>query len=362
MGGATDRTTENVWQWSDNSTWGYTNWDLGQPDNWANDEDCGIIHQDGTWRGIPCAGWNVGYACSYHLEIRQPAELQNEDIESNKASIEEIRKTLNTNVDKVMKKTIGHIMKENKCAEICQAELLPKSCSEVKTRKSGSYEINVGGSIVKVYCDMGKDGGGWTVIQRRGHFGHSENFYRGWNDYRNGFGDQNKDHWLGLKYQNLITQDEAQQLLITLDDWDGNSIQYTVNNYKISNEANKFKIDFSSISGPGAGSWTHSSWGVKGQKFSTKDQDNDKHGGHCAQSWGKGGWWYNACHYSNLNGQYGSRGSSGDDKIFWRYWQRSDGSWRGSESLKKTEMKIRPMSYQAAGSDTGACLRCILNL
>ena len=36
------------------------------------------------------------------------------------------------------------------------------------------------------------DGGGWTVIQRRGHFGHSENFFREWNDYRNGFGDPYK--------------------------------------------------------------------------------------------------------------------------------------------------------------------------
>jgi len=355
--GASDRTTENVWQWSDNSTWGYTNWDLGQPDDWDNGEDCGIIHQDGTWRDIPCAGWNVGYVCSYHLEIRQPAELQNEDIESNKASIEEIRKTLNTSVDKVMKKTIGHIMKENKCAEICQAELLPKSCSEVKTRKSGSYEINVGGSIVKVYCDMGKDGGGWTVIQRRGHFGHSENFYRGWNDYRNGFGNQNRDHWLGLKYQNIMTGAQAQQLLITLDDWDGNSIQYTVNNYKISNEANKFKMDYSTMS-PDSYSWSYH----KGSKFSTKDQDNDNYGDNCAERHGKGGWWYNSCHNSNLNGLYGSRGSSGGKYVHWYHW-KVNGNNKGKESLKKTEMKIRPMSYQASGStNTGACLRCILDL
>ena len=28
--------------------------------------------------------------------------------------------------------------------------------------------------------------------------------------------------------------------MITLEDWDGNSIQHTVNNYKISNEADKY--------------------------------------------------------------------------------------------------------------------------
>jgi len=350
--GATDRTTENVWQWSDNSTWGYTNWDLGQPDDWANGEDCGIIHQDGTWRDIPCAGWNVGYACSYHLEIRQPAELQNEDIESNKASIEEIRKTLNTNVDKVMKKTIGHIMKENKCAEICQAELLPKSCSEVKTRKSGSYEINVGGSIVKVYCDMGKDGGGWTVIQRRGHFGHSENFHRGWNDYRNGFGYPHKDHWLGLKYQNFITEAEAQQLLITLEDWDGNTIQHTVNNYKISNEADKFRMNFSQVDGPHARNFI----AHKGLKFSTFDSDNDKSDRNCAE-YRKGGWWYFSCAYVHLNGLYFGRGVYNWRGIYWWAWKRNSTT---PNSLKKTEMKIRPMP--TGSTNTAACLKCILNL
>merc|ERR1711962_1236026 len=205
--------------------------------------------------------------------------------------------------DKVMKKTIGHIMKENKCAEICRAELLPKSCSEIKTRKSGTYEINVGGSTVKVYCDMEKDGGGWTVIQRRGDFGNPEDyFYRNWYNYKYGFGDQNEDHWLGLKYQNILTTAKAQQLLITLEDWDGNSIQYTVNNYIISNEANKFKMDYSTMS-PDSTSWSYH----KGQKFSTKDQDNR---GNCAKDY-KGAWWYRSCHYSHLNGLYGSRGSSG---------------------------------------------------
>jgi len=451
--GATDRTTENVWQWSDNSTWGYTNWDLGQPDDWANDEDCGILHQDGTWRDIPCAGWNVGYVCSYHLEIRQPAELQNEDIKSNKASIEEIRKILNTTqlesreaddlqngkikqlrnhvgtvsdridtiaeslgkainqgfstfdsklkrleilvskvetnvtavenrIDKdldALEKSLGNSVAEMKtnvtalenrwksaksrlesgsCEESCQTPTVvlcqAQSCSDLKGVRSGRYTIKIGGSDVKVYCDMDKDGGGWTVIQRRGDFGNpSDYFYRNWYDYTNGFGDQNEDHWLGLRYQNLITKAEAQQLLITLEDWDGNSIQYTVNNYKISNEANKFKMDYSTISGPRPGSWSYH----KGMKFTTKDQDNDNHGNgyNCAKNY-EGGWWYKSCLNSHLNGLYGSRGITNPKYIVWH-------SWKGWSSLKKSEMKIRPMSYQASGStSTAACLKCILNL
>merc|ERR1719334_1508194 len=105
------------------------------------------------------------------------------------------------------------------------------------------------------------------MVQRRGDFGNPKDyFYRNWHNYTNGFGDQNEDLWMGLKYQNRMTQDEAQQLLITLEDWDGNSIQHTVNNYKISDEANKFKMDFSTMIGPHSHSWSCH----KGMFFSTK--------------------------------------------------------------------------------------------
>ena len=37
-------------------------------------------------------------------------------------------------------------------------------------------------------------------------------------------------------------------------------------------------------------------------KFSTLDNDNDNIGGNCATSI-KSGWWYNGCHYININKQ-----------------------------------------------------------
>lgn len=46
---------------------------------------------------------------------------------------------------------------------------------------------------VKVSCDM--KSGGFTLISRRQYSTNS--FKRDWNDYKNGFGEPSKDHWIG---------------------------------------------------------------------------------------------------------------------------------------------------------------------
>ena len=67
-----------------------------------------------------------------------------------------------------------------------------------------------------------------------------------------------------------------------------------------------------------------------GQKFSTRDQDNDQGGGACAVEF-KGAWWYQKCLRVNLNGKHG-------DAVIWQH-------WKGYHySLKFTEMKIRPFN------------------
>ena len=73
--------------------------------------------------------------------------------------------------------------------------------------------------------------------------------------------------------------------------------------------------------------------------FTTRDQDNDNVRSNCAIAF-KGAWWYRRCHHSNLNGLYlrGSH-SSHADGVNWFHWKGYN------YSLKRTEMKIRPVDF-----------------
>ena len=71
----------------------------------------------------------------------------------------------------------------------------------------------------------------------------------------------------------------------------------------------------------------------KGEKFSTKDVDNDVSSDHCAQNW-RGAWWFNDCCHSHLNGEYlhSQSGHFGVKGIF----------WGNSHSYKAAEMEVGP--------------------
>ena len=73
---------------------------------------------------------------------------------------------------------------------------------------------------------------------------------------------------------------------------------------------------------------------IQGQKFTTKDKDNDKQRGRNCAVYRGGGWWHNACGGSSLNGQYipyKNRDNPGEGGIRWNRIKKDDYSFQFSE-------------------------------
>ncbi|XP_035204362.1 techylectin-like protein [Stegodyphus dumicola] len=211
-------------------------------------------------------------------------------------------------------------------------------------KRSGVYTICLRSRVIEdksleVYCDMTTDGGGWVVIQRRGNFLRpNDYFYKDWQSYKNGFGDIERDFWLGNDNIFALTNQGLYSIRFDLTDVEGSKRYALYDTFWIDDEDHKYTLHIADYSGDAGDSITvqHNN-----QKFSTKDQKNDNNKDQsCAQEF-KGAWWYNACHDSNLNGLYlrGKHDSYADGVV----WQ----TWKGyKESMDTTEIKIRPKNFR----------------
>ena len=197
--------------------------------------------------------------------------------------------------------------------------------------QSGVYSVNPDSKgHFNVYCDMRTDGGGWTVFQRRQDG--SVDFYRGWNDYKSGFGQLTAEFWLGNDNIHRLTASRPSSLRVELEDWNGVSAYAKYGKFNIVDEQAQYRLEVGSYSGTAGDSLAlHNN-----MAFTTKDRDNDiEISNNCAVVF-TGAWWYNDCHQSNLNGKY--LGDKTDNRgARWN-------AFRGSLSLKSTEMKLRPAS------------------
>ncbi|KAL9967656.1 hypothetical protein ACROYT_G025936 [Oculina patagonica] len=209
-----------------------------------------------------------------------------------------------------------------------------RDCSDLLksgSTQSGLYSVNPDGrGHFTVCCDMRTDGGGWTVFQRRQDG--SVDFYRGWNDYKAGFGQLTAEFWLGNDKIHRLTASRPSSLRVELEDWNGVKVYAKYGKFNIGDEQAQYRLEVGSYSGTAGDSIT-SSPSLNNMAFSTKDRDNDRSGSNCAVSY-TGAWWYHGCHWSNLNGQYLGDKSDGRGAMW--------NSFRGYLSLKFTEMKLRP--------------------
>ncbi|XP_068507981.1 uncharacterized protein [Syngnathus scovelli] len=215
--------------------------------------------------------------------------------------------------------------------------LMPRDCSDIKAagKSTGVYLLFSGSNSFKAYCNMWQDGGGWTVIQRRRDG--TVDFFRGWDDYREGFGDLTREHWLGLRNIHALTASGAYQLRIDFTAFDGRKYYARYDDFSVGRnsrdpEKDGYPLLVSGYSGDAGDRLSRHS----GMKFSTKDRDQDTTAANCANLW-KGAWWYRECYSSNLNGLYKESGTCDGTNAIWRYLGGPE-----EPCLRFVEMKIRP--------------------
>ena len=94
---------------------------------------------------------------------------------------------------------------------------------------------------------MQTSGGGWTVFQRRQ--GSSVNFYRGWQAYKNGFGDLNGNYWLGLNKIRRLTKSGQNVLRVDLTDWKDNTAYAKYGSFSVASESSSYRLNVGGYSG-----------------------------------------------------------------------------------------------------------------
>ena len=134
---------------------------------------------------------------------------------------------------------------------IASFNLVPSSCADLHKRgerKDGVYTIDPDHlQPFRVYCDMTTDGGGWTLLQRR--IDGSEDFYRGWLRYKNGFGNLAGEFWLGLEKIHRLTMSGQDSLRIDLGAFNGDTRYAKYGNFFVAGEPELYELSVANYSG-----------------------------------------------------------------------------------------------------------------
>lgn len=156
--------------------------------------------------------------------------------------------------------------------------------------------------------------------------------------------------------------------MIELEDWTGKKVYAEYSSFHIESEREGYRLRLGTYQGNAGDSFSSHN----GKQFTTLDRDKDAFSGRgspiysqilyrlfadvgfptfCSSLLGncahfhKGGWWYNACGQTNLNGVWYSGGvyrSKFQDGIFWAEYGG------GFYSLKSVRLMIQPIDWKQA--------------
>ncbi|CAG2236687.1 Ryncolin-2,Veficolin-1,Ryncolin-1,Fibrinogen C domain-containing protein 1,Fibroleukin,Fibrinogen-like protein 1,Tenascin,Ficolin-1,Fibrinogen-like protein A,Ryncolin-3 [Mytilus edulis] len=214
----------------------------------------------------------------------------------------------------------------------------PKDCSDLdpKLDTSGVYTIypTIGRGF-KAYCDMKTDGGRWTVIVRR--IDGSQNFNKKWIEYEKGFGNLQREFWLGNKFLHTLTSTGRIEMRVDIENFKSEKRYAKYSTFKVGDAASEYRLTVKGYTGNVADAFAHGHH--SGQRFTTSDNDNDQNSSlNCAKLNRDGsGWWFSSCEAVCFTCPYtnNKKGLSGNGLMQWEI-------WKGSEySLKYASMMIR---------------------
>ena len=154
-----------------------------------------------------------------------------------------------------------HISKEiffrqGNCLQLSNLDLL--FCTTVSTnctdgyisgeRTNGVYVFNPDSlEVIEVFCDQTTAGGGWLVFQKR--LDGSVDFYRGWAEYKRGFGSLTGEFWLGLDKIHRLTSSGSYKLRVDLEDFAGQSYYAEYDLFKVGSEGEKYQLTVGNYEG-----------------------------------------------------------------------------------------------------------------
>ena len=167
------------------------------------------------------------------------------------------------------------------------------------------------------------------MFQRRASM--EEDFHRDWNAYKQGFGDVEKDFWLGNEYLHRLTK-EKRELVFELHSVPDEDTAFVLHKtFQVSDEDDGYRLHVADYEESPAGNCIQNN---NGQKFTARDRDNDESSeNNCALIMAFG-WWFGDCSPAcRVNGK---PLDSAQNKQKMKY-----KTWTDKISLQKAEMKLR---------------------
>ncbi|KAF8386688.1 hypothetical protein PRIPAC_75830, partial [Pristionchus pacificus] len=200
---------------------------------------------------------------------------------------------------------------------------------------------------IRVYCDMTRGGGGWTLI---GNSFTNETSEKTLEEYAVGFGSaEEADLWFGLDLISLYTNYQMMSLRLNLYRCAHNGVEAkwtdcTYKQFAVSGKTDEYRVTIPEVCRGTEidyyDGWARWDLSKTGPKFLAYDNDNSTF--LCSSTFRNTGWWYDTsyrCGSANLNGvRYTCddipQGEDGQTYLFWN-----------GDPINKADMYIRPTAF-----------------